>query len=96
MNDNYFNHSHFICACEAPQHTLHFIWDPDDDSINITVHLDNRWMGFWKRLKVGIYFIFGKKAYPKDWSDWDVFILNKTEALKLANSIQEYYKEDHQ
>jgi hypothetical protein len=58
-----FNKTLFVCQCEDIHHQMVISFDDDplfNDTIWIEIHLAD--IGFWKRLKYGIFYIFGQKS----------------------------------
>lgn len=57
---------HFDCECYTPEHTVRFTYDPDDGDLYMSVYLW-KWP-FWKRLWIGVKYIFG---YTSRFGDFD-------------------------
>lgn len=74
---------YFECRCDSIEHTLRFVVDndPDDPCIYVEVNL-NDWRGFWKRLWVGIKYIFGYKC---KYGHWDITELKNEDIIKLKD-----------
>jgi len=78
--------SHFFeCICGADEHTLKFVLSMEEDypEIYTTIFL-NQYRSFWKRLWVGIKYIFGYKC---KYGHWDVWVLNPGDAERLKGIL---------
>lgn len=70
---------YFDCDCHLAEHTIRITRDIDDvDFICFEFQL-NQYLPIWRRLKVGIKYIFTTIGV----TDWDSFILNKKDIIKL-------------
>ena len=53
--------SYYECQCADPEHTLRFIYDPDENELYTEVHL-SQWHNMFKRMWMAIKYIFGYKC----------------------------------
>lgn len=76
---------YFECSCASPEHTLRFVLDldPEDPGIHTEVYLGSYPWG-WKRLWVGIRYIFG---YKSKYGAWDCFLLKPEDAPRLRSLL---------
>ena len=84
------NEEHYTCICLSPEHTLRTI--VVDEGKNSSMSLDMQLCGYlpwYKRLKLGIKYIFGIKS---DCGHWDTFEFNKDSALKLKSELRRYLR----
>lgn len=79
----------FVCDCSSREHQIVFEYDFDDNLIYAHIHLTQ--YGFWKRLKMGIKYIFGYKCR---YGHWDEFIWRVEHADKLAE-LSKILKKNH-
>jgi len=49
------------CHCGSQEHSASISWFPDDSEVYLSVNLSDNG-SFWKRLKIGIKYIFGYKS----------------------------------
>jgi hypothetical protein len=79
----------FICECHSLEHMVAFWYDDFDKNVHLEVHLTNR--GFFRRIWIGIKYIFGYKCR---YGEWDSFIVKPNDAQKikkwLDKSIENY------
>lgn len=50
------------CACNTPEHSIRFMYDPEDDWPQIYVHYFLETPKWYKRIWIGIKYIFGYKC----------------------------------
>lgn len=63
-------------------------YEPElDDSVYVTVHLSK--LPFWKRLKLGILYILGRKS---KYGNFEEIILNKTKLKEVLNVLTDQYQ----
>lgn len=81
-----------ICKCGDPAHQLIVFYDnnPNDKQVYVTVHLSPK-QKFFKRLKSGLKYIFGRKR--SIYGDFDEIILRPEDAGKLQKVV-DYLNED--
>jgi hypothetical protein len=74
------------CSCGSDEHTLRFIlsMDEDEPEIYTTVHLGSYPRG-WKRVWIGIRYIFG---YKSKYGAWDCFLMKAADAERLQFMLQ--------
>lgn len=84
-------HDLIVCACSDPSHQIVFTqydWDHSDKvSVYMYVHLNH--FPFWKRLKIGIQYIFGKRSKYGAFAD---VLLTPTEMDRLGKMVQDFKK----
>jgi hypothetical protein len=72
------------CECKSPDHLVSFEKPKDeDDLLVISVNL-NQYNKFWRRLILGIRYIFG---FDSENSHWDVVLLDKQEQNRIINFL---------
>ena len=71
------------CSCHDPQHYLHFQFDKEDEIIYASMGIDRA--TFWKRLKVGLNIIIGKKS-----ADFIEIVLTKKEIEELERIVIDF------
>jgi hypothetical protein len=72
----------FVCTCHSLEHQYSF-WYSKEDGLYCEPHL-NTTLPFYKRLILGIKYIFGYKSRI---GAWDEFIFKKEDLDKLKNII---------
>jgi len=77
---------YFECSCGSSEHTIRFILDKDENELYTEIYL-NQWRPLWKRILVGIKYIFGYKC---KYGEWDCWILNQDDVLRLKNMLDEF------
>lgn len=70
-----------ICSCHSTEHQLIFQKD-DIDEVYISVHLHK--YRFWKRLWIGIRYIFG---YSCRYGNFDEIITTKKELQEIIDTL---------
>ncbi len=75
---------YFECKCGAMEHTLRFVVDKDEKTLYADMHLTH-YDSFWKRLIIGIKYIFGGKGRYGDFGSW---ILSTKETERLSNLLE--------
>ena len=82
----------FVCDCGDPGHQFIVSWYPDDEDWNdllyFQVHLNQRY-SFWKRLWIGIKYVFGYKCR---FGAFDEILINKHDAKRLRTSLDDFIK----
>jgi hypothetical protein len=73
----------FICDCHSLEHQCSIF--QYEEEIYFEIHLSN-YKNFFQRLLQGIKYIFGHKSRQ---GDWDTFILNPEDKLKLIKHLQD-------
>lgn len=82
-----------ICDCFSTEHQFVFTYckgeyENEFDDLSIEIRLVHRF-GFWKRIVVGIKYIFG---YRSRFGDWDCFDFDHENCDKLINALQNLKK----
>ena len=81
------NQELFICECGSHEHQM-FVWyDEEFDEIMFYPHLTTH-RNFFQRLWYGIKYIFGYKSM---YGAWDELLMEKDNAIKLRDFINERY-----
>lgn len=84
-------HDLIVCACSDPSHQIVFTqYDEghlDRMSVYMYVHLNP--FPFWKRLKIGIQYIFGKRSKYGAFAD---VLLTPTEMDQLGKMVKDFKK----
>lgn len=62
---------YFECQCYSDEHTVKFSLDEEDGTIYASIFL-NDWMPWYKRLWVGIKYIFGYKSKYGHWDNFEM------------------------
>jgi hypothetical protein len=78
------------CACHTDEHTLRFSYIPDPDypEVYLSIFMDE-W-GFWKRLWIGIKYVFGYKCKYGHFGCWTL----REKDLDRLIGLLEAYKRD--
>jgi len=69
-------YKYFECSCSSPDHTIRFVYFPEDDTIGTDLYLDvqlNQTYSVFKRIWLAIKYVFG---YTKKYGHWDCTIIN--------------------
>jgi hypothetical protein len=75
---------YFDCKCMSSEHTLRFVYDPDDNELYTEVHL-SQYRNVFVRVWVAIKYIFGFKS---KYGHWDCWLLKKKDCERLINLTQ--------
>jgi hypothetical protein len=75
----------FECICAHDEHTIRFTLDKEDKEIYTSVFLANR--NFFKRIILGIKYIFGGKSRYGHFGHW---VLAKEDADMLEKMLKEF------
>lgn len=86
-----FKFEYFECDCGSPEHSIKFIYDTQDEipDLYIVVNLIN-YRNFWKRLVLGIKYIFG---ITSKYGYFNEFILRQEDISKLNQLCQKFQKD---
>jgi len=79
---------YFECACGSSEHTLRFILNKEDKEIYTDIYL-NQWRPIYKRIWVGIKYIFG---YKSKYGEWDSWILRPEDTKRLIALLNKLHK----
>lgn len=86
---NKFEIIHLDCCCSDVEHSLRFMYDPEDPDCPIYTEIVlSKYHGFWMRVKLAIKYIFGKQS---DCGHFDCFLMEKGPALELQEFIENAY-----
>ena len=81
MKTNYFD-----CSCSSADHTIRFILDNDVDYPELYLEVQlNQYRNFWRRLWVGLKYIFGYESRYGHWDCWDIRKEDATKLIELLN-----------
>jgi hypothetical protein len=75
---------YFDCKCMSSEHTLRFVYDPDDNELYTEVHL-SQYRNVFVRVWVAIKYIFGFKS---KYGHWDCWLLKEKDCERLINLTQ--------
>lgn len=92
MMQNTLENTLFVCQCCDIHHQLVLSYDSDpefNDSIIVHVHLSD--VGFFKRLKYAVGYLFGQKS-KFCYGAFSEVLLDKSTTKKLIDKLQEHYK----
>ena len=73
-----------ICECNSTEHQMVFLYDEDDRYPICYAHIHLTKKPFWKRLKYGIMYIFGRQSR---YGAFDEFIFNPSDTYKLQKLV---------
>ena len=77
---------YFECHCGSSEHTLRFVLDKEHKELYTDIYL-NQWRPLWKRVWVGVKYIFG---YKSKYGEWDCWTLRKEDAERLRDMCAEF------
>lgn len=86
---------YFGCDCFSSEHLVRFVYFPSDktssesDELYVETHLTT-YLGFFKRLWVGIKYAFG---YKSRYGNWDSFSINRETAERMKLVIDKFLSE---
>jgi hypothetical protein len=81
----------FVCQCEDVHHQMVISFDDDpmfNDTIWVEIHLTD--IGFWRRLKYGISYIFGQRSKIGHGAFAEI-LLNKQKTKSLIDKLTDHY-----
>lgn len=81
----------FECECGSSEHTLRFDLDREVPTLYTSVFL-NDWRPWYKRVWVGIKYIFGYKCKYGHWDCWSLRESDAKDLLYLVDEFLELYK----
>ena len=73
--------TYYECLCGSPEHTLRFVYDPDENELYTEIHL-SQWHNVFERIWMAVKYIFGYKCC---YGCFDCWLLNP----KDCNGIKE-------
>lgn len=82
----------FVCQCGDVSHQMIISFDSDpliNDSIWFHIHLSD--VGFWKRLKYSIKYIFGAKSKYGDGAFAEI-LFDKSKTKELIDTLIKHYE----
>jgi len=80
----------FYCDCESPEHSFRFFVSSIDSDTKPKLHLEvylNQYRSFFKRMFVGIKYIFG---YRSQYGHWDITTLSEDDVQRLFVFIHQH------
>ena len=81
-----------LCSCHSPEHQMILSYFNDEDipyrELTVQFHLSD--MGFWRRLKYGIKYIFG---YRSKYGAFSELILSDTDVAQIEEFLMKYRNE---
>jgi len=77
-----------ICECNSLEHQIIFWYDKDEKELYCEPHLSS-YNNFFKRLILGIKYIFG---YKSKFGNWDETIFKPEELNKLYKHLKDNYE----
>ncbi len=80
---------YFDCTCGSTEHTLRFTLDKAENELHTDVFL-NQYRPIWQRVWTGLKYIFGYKC---KYGHWDCWVLNKSDAARLRNMLDDFISE---
>lgn len=78
---------YFECACHSDEHTLKFVYDPDENELYTSVFLNED--RFFHRVWNGLKYIFGYKCKYGHWNCWLLRPEDVDRLLKLINKVKD-------
>ena len=73
------NPSLLICKCNSSEHQIIIYHEEHENLFHCSIHLNSN-LGFWKRLVLGIKYIFG---YGCKYGHWDEFTFDRSHSKAL-------------
>ena len=79
----------FVCDCSDVSHNIIFqIWEWPDEPADLSVHVNlTLYPSFWKRIKLGIRYIFG---YKSRFGQYDVFSIRENDIERLQKLLSDF------
>jgi len=95
MKKDYPTKEVFICDCFSNEHQLILCYISGDDELDFDMLTFQTYLnptfGFWKRIIVGVRYIFG---YKSAYGDWDDYVVNHEDCDKFIYYFQKL-KDDY-
>lgn len=70
----------FVCQCFSDEHTLRFIYDPEDNDLWTEVYLDKQ--VWYRRIWVALKYVFG---YQSKYGAFDSFLFDPKDADRMID-----------
>lgn len=78
-----------VCECSSLEHFITISYEPDlDECVYVSVHLSN--VPFWKRLKLGIQYILGRKS---KYGNFEEIVLGKNKLKEVITILNQHYSD---
>ena len=74
---------YFECCCNSDEHTLKFVYDPDDGEVYTSTFI-RHWRPWWKRVWVAMKYVFG---YTSKYGHFDCTIIRFDDLERLQELI---------
>lgn len=85
MENSEKNEEILVCACSSLEHQVIIRGYSDGDELYVNIHLNSS-DNIFKRIWIGIRFIFG---YKSRFGEWDEFVLTKEHLPKLEKVVSQ-------
>lgn len=77
-----------VCECGSLEHFMQISYEPDlDDCVFVTIHLSE--LPFWKRVKLGILYILGRKS---KYGNFEEIIIDKKKLKNIIEILTNHYQ----
>jgi hypothetical protein len=70
------------CDCHSREHLLQFYHDTEDNSLIVSTHLSH-WQPWYKRVWIGIRYVFGGKV--REGGDFDCTLISGNNLVKVRD-----------
>jgi len=70
--------------CYAQEHIIHYEMDLSEKNIFVSYFISASYLTWWKRLIMGIKYIFGKRSR---YGEFDTTIINRRKVIELRNFL---------
>lgn len=79
----------FVCDCSDVSHNIIFqLWEWGDDPPELCVHVNlSDYPGFWKRLWLGVRYIFG---YKSKYGQYDVMTIRPEDVPRMKKLLENF------
>ena len=81
---------HFDCRCGSVEHTIRFNLDKEEREMYVDVYL-NRGDSFWRRVYLGVRYIFGAKSQYGEWGSW---VLDESDAGRMMAMCADFIENE--
>ena len=79
---------YFDCKCSSSEHTLRFVYDPEDNEIYTEVFL-SQYRNLFQRIWTAIKYIFGFKC---KYGHWDCWLMKEEDCKRLVELVNRVSK----
>lgn len=80
----------FVCDCHRLDHMFKLSFDSEDGELYLTCHL-NTYNSFFKRIIIGIKYIFGYKSRFGNFDEVVVNVNDKDKLFEIVNAFKAYH-----